>query len=343
MVASDELLTRFARVLPGWFGRCGLRDTKIADAVQEALVAVLVKIRAGQLTFPMDEARATQELVRVVSVVARRVRRHARREVERSARLDRVDVLDDRDDAAAVDARLLLLEAIERLDEDMRAMIVAHEIEGRTNVEIAGIMKLKEDAVEYRVGAARSRLRSEVEHLEGDKKRRPKLAVFVPWNLGFGDFDILDRALIGAAYEATGVKALLMPQRRGRTPSRPNLPTAALVGALVLVPASSPAVQPVAPPVKHFSFSSIEAVLASDDDVTQRPTPNAFIAQNHPFVPLAPVARLTNVGSMSSVPVFRGLAGVLSSASPKVVPTKPLQGPTPRRPDGDQSDPPTAK
>lgn len=249
----DALVAKFTKVLPGWLRRSGVHRADLGDAVQEALVAVLLKFRDCPDDVSMDEAATRDDLMRIVSNVALRLRRQAQREKDRFTSIDG-GVSEVRDEEAWVETRVVLLGALENLDEPARALIYAHEIEGRTNVEIAATLKLKEDAVEKRVSGAKQRLRVEIEQLEQGRIRKHRAACLLLLGLGF---DPLDRALFGAVYESVGnipklaELSKLGPLRQLRQMRqlrklrqigpflRPNLPTTALVGALTLTPSSS--------------------------------------------------------------------------------------------------------
>jgi RNA polymerase sigma factor (sigma-70 family) len=169
------MVAKFTTILPGWLRRCGVQQADIADAVQEALVMALVKLRECPVDVTLDDATARHELMRIVSNVALRARRRAQRESERYLSIENVEMPTARDEEAWVQARVVVLTALENLDEPTRALIFAHEIEGQTNVEIAATLKVKEDAVEKRVFFAKQRLRTEVENLDQGWTRRRRL------------------------------------------------------------------------------------------------------------------------------------------------------------------------
>jgi RNA polymerase sigma factor (sigma-70 family) len=242
MCAVELLVTNFTKILPGWLRRCGVRESDVADAAQEALMAALVKLREHPGDVPMDEVGARHELMRIVSNVARRVRRQAVRDNERYVNIENVEMSSARDEEVWIEARVTVLMAFENLDEPTRALIFAHEIEGQTNAEIAAKLKQKEDAVEKRVFFAKQRLRAEVEKLEKRRKRsvgRVNHDGAVLFGLGF---DLFDRAMFGALYEVLDKRPLLhlLPAKPTKTSfARPTFPTSVLVGVLAVAPGSS--------------------------------------------------------------------------------------------------------
>jgi len=239
VVGGDEsraFVIRFTKLLPGWLRRCGVRRSDLDDAVQEAAVEVLEKIGSRVEAEGLTETQARHELMRIVSNVALRVRRRLQRESDRYSSVEANEALSSRDEEAWVEARALVLTAIGNLDEPTRALIFAHEVEGRTNIEIAAGLRLKEDAVEKRVHLAKQRLRGEVEHLErGRLKMRVRAAVGC-FGMFWQSSDPVDKALMGALHEALGQVPRFSGRTRDLRSVRPNMPTTALMGALVLAP-----------------------------------------------------------------------------------------------------------
>lgn len=296
---SRETVLRFTKLLPSWLRRSGVRRSDLDDAVQEASLEVLEKLGAASESVGLTEAQLRHELMRIVSNVALRVRRRLQREEDRYSNIEPTDTLNSRDEEAWVEARALLLSAIEKLDEPTRALLFAHEIEGRTNVEIAAGMKLKEDAVEYRVHVAKQRLRSEVEQLEqGRLKVRNGVSVIGCFGLVWKSMVPLDRALIGATHEALRKSVWFSGRGRssrsiGSSRMTPlSVPTTALMGALVFAPMvpANPMMSTV-PEVKRISSMGLPPVPsvapAQDDDdkengqkVTPPPKVNDIHARN---------------------------------------------------------------
>jgi RNA polymerase sigma factor (sigma-70 family) len=275
---SRETVIRFTKLLPGWLRRSGVRRSDLDDAVQEASLEVLEKLGTASEPEGLTEAQLRHELMRIVSNVALRVRRRLQREGDRYSNIEPMDTINSRDDEEAwVEARALVLSAIEKLDEPTRALIFAHEIEGRTNVEIATRMNLKEDAVEYRVHLAKQRLRSEVEQLEqGRLKVRNGVSVIGCFGLVWQSMVPLDRALIGATHEALQNSICVSGRARSSRSIRlsritpPSMPTTALMGALVFAPMvpANPLTSTV-PEVKRISsveLPPVPSVAHTQDD-----------------------------------------------------------------------------
>ena len=109
------MVVKFTKVLPGWLRRCGVQRVDLDDAVQEALAAALVKLRELPSDVRMDDAAARHELMRIVSNVALRARRQAQREGERYLSVAHVEMPTARDEEMWVQARVVILAAIENL------------------------------------------------------------------------------------------------------------------------------------------------------------------------------------------------------------------------------------
>ncbi|MDC3988688.1 sigma-70 family RNA polymerase sigma factor [Polyangium jinanense] len=169
------------------------------DAVQESLIAFWQEVAE----IPADNREARRALLRCVARVALRARRHAQRRANRFVGNDEFDAPDPRDVEAWVEARILLLDALERLDEGTRALLVAHDLEGRSNAELAAELGEKEDTIEQRVIRGRTRLRVEIDRLLGKPKKKRKRArgALV---LGLMGLDPMDRAVLRAVLDAEG-------------------------------------------------------------------------------------------------------------------------------------------
>ncbi len=166
MTQHEATVAKFAERLPGWLRQSGVQLEDLPDAVQEAHVEVLEMMRANRVEVVLDEVRMRHELMRIVSRVALRVRRRIQRANDRYLNIDDVEMVNERDEHAQVEARTVVLMALANLDEPTRELVYAYLIEGRTNVEIAQRLQLKEDAAEKRVFFAKQRLRAEIEQLE---------------------------------------------------------------------------------------------------------------------------------------------------------------------------------
>jgi RNA polymerase sigma-70 factor (ECF subfamily) len=142
--------------------RMGVPEADLEDAAQDVFVVVHRKLpgydgRASVRTWLFGIAQRI--------ALARRRRAHARHEVTRAD----VDTAGQRpslsEDAAQLDARALLIDAIDRLDSDKRAVFVLYEIEGFSMHEVAA-------AVECPLATAYSRLRLARELVRASIERR---------------------------------------------------------------------------------------------------------------------------------------------------------------------------
>ena len=264
------MVVKFTKVLPGWLRRCGVQRVDLDDAVQEALAAALVKLRELPSDVRMDDAAARHELMRIVSNVALRARRHAQREGERYVSVAHIEMPTARDEEMWVDARMVILAAIEKLDEPARALIYAHEIEGKTYAEIAATLKVKEDAAEKRVVFAKQRLRAEIERIERGRTRTLHVKSTMPVGLGFDSFD---RAVLGALHEVLFGKPIPLGLPKMQSFVRPTFPTSVLVGALALAPMTE---EGLVPSDKHVS--SVEVPGAATSLAVRTPSPTAAIS-----------------------------------------------------------------
>lgn len=291
MSERDALIIKFTKVLPRWLRRCGLTDSEIADAAQDALVAALVKLRENPDGIPMADASARHELMCIVTNVARQVQRQAQKDNDRYQRFGNVEMPSARDEEVWTEARMLVLTALGKLDEPTRALIFAHEIEGQTNVEIAAKLKLKEDAVERRVAVAKQRLRAEIEKLNKvrthgsgrDSRGGPGTEGAFLFGAGFDSFD---RAVFGALDEVLNRKPILsslLSVLKKQSFGLPTVSTTILMGTLVLAPSSSPAARDVSvPQEKHVSSVNVPGTEPSTAGLTEEPIspmPFAFLVQ----------------------------------------------------------------
>ena len=243
LATQRELIQQFTAILPSWLRRCGVGRANLADAVQEASVEVLTRLQSGHLGG--TEAQTRYDLMRIVSNVALRTRRRLRREGERNMSIERVELPTTRDEEAWVAARAVVLTALGNLDKATRDLIYAHEVEGKTNGEIAADLNLKEDAVEKRVYNAKHRLRVEIERIEqgrrhwGDEQSgRNRNALLLGVDFDFSD--PFDRALFQSAKEAFVPRPFFPTELLDKVWNfvRPNVATTALMSVLALAPNS---------------------------------------------------------------------------------------------------------
>jgi RNA polymerase sigma-70 factor (ECF subfamily) len=140
--------------------RLGVPEPDLDDAAQDVFVVVHRKLEGL-------EPRATLKgwLFGIAQRVAIARRRRARVRLEEPrADLDSAATVEGQGDATAqVDARTLLLRAIDRLDDDRRAAFVLYELEGFTIHEIARALDCPLQTVYSRLRTARQLVRSYVE------------------------------------------------------------------------------------------------------------------------------------------------------------------------------------
>src|SRR5262249_47720133 len=152
---------------------------------------------------PTNDREARREIFRRLARIALRAHRHAQRGTERFVHPEDFDPPDPQDVEAWVEARVLLLEALERLDPATQALLVASDLEGRTNAEIAEALGEKEDTIEQRVIRGRARLQAEIDKLLGNPKKRGRRSRAV-LPLGLIGLDGFDRAVLRAMLDAEG-------------------------------------------------------------------------------------------------------------------------------------------
>lgn len=129
--------------------RLGVPEADLEDAAQDVFVVVHRKLPGYD---GRSELRSWLFGIASRIAVARRRRAHARHEIA-SPDLDASRLAPSAgDESSRIDARAQLVDAIERLDADKRAVFVLYEIEGLSMQEVAA-------AVECPVATAYSRLR----------------------------------------------------------------------------------------------------------------------------------------------------------------------------------------
>jgi RNA polymerase sigma-70 factor (ECF subfamily) len=137
--------------------RLGLPNGEADDAAQEVFMVALRRLD------DIDPARSRAFLSGVAVRVAADHRRHARRhpelptdDVVLALRADPGPDVDERLDAARRRARLDAL--LDTLDDELRQVIVLHELEDLTMAEIASALELAPGTVASRLRRARERL-----------------------------------------------------------------------------------------------------------------------------------------------------------------------------------------
>jgi RNA polymerase sigma-70 factor (ECF subfamily) len=140
-------------------------DAEAEDAAQQAWLAVYENLAQWD-----GRARFSTWLIRiVVNTALRRLRGRGRSEgltlIEGGARdsADSVSPPSPEEEAARVEARVLLERAIDALPETFRVVVVLRDLEELSGAETADVLGLTEEAVRVRLHRARRALRSEIE------------------------------------------------------------------------------------------------------------------------------------------------------------------------------------
>lgn len=125
-----------------------------ASAVQEAL------LKAWQHRERVDEAHFRAYLTRIVinechNIGRRRSRVTVMEEVPERAAAPQMDVIELRD-------------ALEKLDEELRLVLVMHELEGYTLAEIAQVLRAPLGTVKWRLSRAKHALRAQWDESKGE-------------------------------------------------------------------------------------------------------------------------------------------------------------------------------
>jgi hypothetical protein len=106
-----------------------------------------------------------------------------------------LEVTDLRDFEGWIAARMLWLEALHRLDEPTRELLIAHRIDERTYEQIGAEMDEKPRKIRQRVNVAEEKLQQELDKLMGKDKKGKRGAVAM--GVGFA-LDPFDRAVFRA-------------------------------------------------------------------------------------------------------------------------------------------------
>ena len=144
-----ELYERFSTDLPSWLRRFRVPASDDQDAVQEALESMYVNASA----LISDERGARVACLGLANVVAHRLRRHAKRRAGESGEVEGTSHQD-------LEAQLALYQALERLDEDQRAAVIASDVYGLPDHEVAVSLGKSERTVRRLLQEARRRLRA---------------------------------------------------------------------------------------------------------------------------------------------------------------------------------------
>jgi len=150
----DEVYNRELEYVWRSLGRFGLREADIADAVHE--VFLVLYRRWNDLDRSTSLRPWLFGVARRVAADMRAKRREEPTDVEAVA-------VDD----PLVAKRNLLWRAMATLDEDRRAVIILHDLEGHTGLEIAAMLDIPANTVHSRLRLGRADLLAAVRKLRG--------------------------------------------------------------------------------------------------------------------------------------------------------------------------------
>lgn len=212
--------------------RFGVRAADVEDATQEALLEAW----QGLAEIPAAQDKARERMLRIAGKVAQRVRRRAARLVC----VDELEAPDLRDLEAWIAARMLWLEALDRLDEPARKLLIAYKVDERTYEQIGAELGEKPRTIRQSVNVADKKLQAELDKLMGkDKDRKAGTAAM---GVGFA-LDPFDRAVFRAILdveEEFGLEAPPVSAVRPKVTAKPwpwqYFPTGILAFALFMVP-----------------------------------------------------------------------------------------------------------
>ncbi len=220
----------FTASLLVWMRKFRVRPADVEDATQEALVEAWQNVA----TLPTTHDEARREMLRIAAKIAQRWRRQAARLVC----VDDLELTDPRDVEAWIAARMLWFEALYRLDEPTRALLIARKIDERTCKAIGAEMNKDEETIRRHGIEAERKLRAELDKLLGKDENRSSAAM----GLGFA-LDPFDRAVFRAILDVEEEFGLGAPPDSGVRPkvaSKPwpwqYFPMGILAVALFLVP-----------------------------------------------------------------------------------------------------------
>jgi RNA polymerase sigma-70 factor (ECF subfamily) len=161
----------FAAVYRDQFGyvfrtmrRLGVRPADLDDLVQEAFTVVLKRLNDYETDRPIEPW-----LFGIAFRVAAAHRRHRSRRITEvpSPQLEHADLDGAGPEASFADrqARLLVLQALEALDLDQRAVFVMHDIDEQPAPAIADVLEIPINTVYSRLRAARAKFEARIRKL----------------------------------------------------------------------------------------------------------------------------------------------------------------------------------
>lgn len=144
--------------------RLGVRPPDLDDLVQEAFTVVLKRLDDYETDRPIEPW-----LFGIAFRVAAAHRRHRSRRITEvpSSQLEHADLDGAGPEASFADrqARLLVLEALEALDLDQRAVFVMHDIDEQPAPAIADVLEIPINTVYSRLRAARAKFEARIRKL----------------------------------------------------------------------------------------------------------------------------------------------------------------------------------
>ncbi|MDP6964258.1 MAG: sigma-70 family RNA polymerase sigma factor [Planctomycetota bacterium] len=170
---ADDLFEQYAGKIYGLALKCGLAPRDAEDGVQE----VFLKVQRKLGTFRGEAAFSTW----LYRVALNTLRDH-RRKVSRYARSQSLQECEETNSMPAASAsypnpsidaernerRDLVRQALDRLPDNFRQVLVLRELEGLSYRDISRILEVKQGTIESRIYRARTRLALEISNLEDD-------------------------------------------------------------------------------------------------------------------------------------------------------------------------------
>ena len=171
--SAEDLFELYSAKIYGLALKCGLSAKDAEDGVQE----VFIKVQRKLDTFRGESALSTW----LYRVAINTLRDH-RRKVTRYSRAQSLNEYSESNVVPACDRTysnpsldaernercLLVRNALQRLPEKFREVLVLRELEGMPYRDISRILEVKQGTIESRIYRARTRLALEISNLEGD-------------------------------------------------------------------------------------------------------------------------------------------------------------------------------
>lgn len=233
----EALLNAFGTSFSRWMRRFGVPEAELRDAAQDARFALWLKHQ----TISVDKKKARKEVFAIVAAVARDQYRLMQKKLAIEQRLDAPN---QRNDEEWIAQRMLLLEALEKLDDHSQKLIIARLLEEKTYETIGAELDEKPDTIRKRFDIAREKLKSEIIRLLGKNNTQPDFSDAF-WSLMLG-FTPCDRAILRAFLEIEQQHSTARTLQNGRYAAASKgglfsgVPISVILGALVMLPAEMP-------------------------------------------------------------------------------------------------------